>query len=200
MPTDSTVIRIEDAVTGVCYLFHRACRKIGENSELLASIPVTHVTTAGSQRPSILLLTAEKLYLFDCESDRLQQSFPVEGCSITEKGSTHMIRLDEVELHLEPHTSETDSSLEETPEFKPVEYYLQLSPTQELVVLPQSATKETSESTTVEQEESKETSSLALRAKTHQAVQFLFVYHSVVQFILQPGCSFCVYSSVDCNL
>ena len=106
-----------------------------------------------------------------------------------------MIQLDEVELHVEIRSPEMNTSREEIPEFKPVEHYLQLSSAQELVVSPPSPSEKTT--TLSNWEKLEEKPSLVLCARTHQAAQFLLVYNSVVQHMLQPNCSYCVYSSVS---
>lgn len=153
-----------------------------ENGDrLLIAVPVTHLSSTGVHHSAILLLTPEGLHILDCDSDTIQQNFRVDQCSLLERGST---QLDEVELHL---TSRSLASGSQTAEFKPVEYYLQVSQSHELVISPQKKPemKQEVEGGTV------------LLVKTHHAAQLLSIYHSLVQCILHPNISFCIHTSVS---
>ena len=159
-------------------------RKLEATEHLLTIIPVTHISSSGANNTAILLITPSRVHLLDCESDSLQRNVAIGECNLIEKRST---QVDEVELHLVQQSSQNRSQ-KESPKFQPVEYYLQLSQSHELM----SPHIESIESGLDEQAKDP---SMVLLVKTHQAAQLLSVFRAVRQCAVDPKSTFCVHTS-----
>ena len=97
--------------------------------------------------------------------------------------------MDEVELHLLPHCPHKIQAPHKEPEFHPVEHYLQLSDSTELVAsLPREIGAEETQNV------------VTLLVQTHHALQILSIFQSLRQHVLQPDTIFCVYGGHDTDM
>ena len=162
---------------------------------LLLSTPVKYFTKTGSQHVATLLLTLEKIYLLDSESNTFQQNFSISDYSLEERAASTS-GIEEVEIHVV-----AKSQRAETPKFHQVEYFLQLSHDQERetrgLALPPSSLhiSESDKETELEaaSEEGDTDTGVKLLVATHHAAQLLSLCNSLAQLFGDADAAFCVH-------
>ena len=162
---------------------------LGSKSPLLLSTPVKRVSETGVAQQAILLVTPEKLYLLDLETNTLQQHFSINEYSL-EKNNTHTGPQEEVSLHIV-----TKFPRAETPQFRQVEYFLELSKkTQEDANLEFSVPLLKPASPTLEvSDEDEAERGVELHMETHRAVQLVSLVHHLSLLLEQPDTVFTVH-------
>ena len=159
-------------------------------------MPAIRTTSNSSEQIVFLLLTPEKLYLLDCESNTLQQNFSIAEAKL-EKKDTSLRRL--VEVHLTPHVTSPDKDVSSPSNFQTVEYYLKLSQ-MEAQDLPHPITiaSDSNSSAAAKSDDERcaasSSSAIVLHINEKDATRLLSTFHSIRSHILESELSFCVYS------
>lgn len=134
------------------------------------------------------------MYILDSDTNTLQQNFDITDYSLEERTTKKATNLEEVEIHIAAR-----SPRQETPKFRQVEYFLQLSKAQEEsedleLVLPLVEHKPPGpalEESPGEELESR--NSVEFLVETHHAAQLLSLIHSLSQLVEQPDAVFCIH-------
>lgn len=159
-------------------------------------MPAIRTTSNSSDQIVFLLLTPDKLYLLDCESNTLQQNFSIAESQL-EKKDTSLKGL--VEVHLTPHVTSPDKAVLSSSNFQTVEYYLKLSQ-MEAQDLPHPiaiASDGNSSAAAMSDDErctALSSSVIVLHINEKDTTRLLSTFHSIRSHILEPELSFCVYS------
>lgn len=141
-----------------------------------------------------ILVTPDKMYMLDSDTNTLQQNFAISDYGLEERTTDRASNLEEVEIHIL-----AKSPRQETPKFRQVEYFLQLSKAQEEsedmeLLLP--LMKEKPPGPALEEscgEELEASTSVELLVETHHAAQLLSLVHSLSQLVEQPDTAFHVH-------
>ena len=151
-------------------------------------VPASRTTVNGSEQSVLLLLTANKLYILDCDTNTLQQHFSIKHSKLEKQDTSHKGL---VELHLMPHLRSADMDALPQTNFQAVEYYLELSQmeAQELPVFASG-----NSDNTVASDNDKD-NNIVLLISEQEATRLLSVFQSIRSHILEPELGFCVYSS-----
>ena len=163
---------------------------LGSESPLLLSTPVKRVSETGLTQLAVLLVTPEKLYLLDLETNTLQQHFAINEYNL-EEHSRHTGPQEEVSLHIVARFPR-----EATPQFRLVEHFLELSKkTQEDANLELSAPLLSPAAPTLEVSDDEEEAErgVELHLETHRAVQLLSVVNHLSVLLEQPDTVFPVH-------
>lgn len=159
-------------------------------------MPAIRTTSNSSEQIVFLLLTPDKLYLLDCESNTLQQNFSIAESKLEKKDTSLK---DLVEVHLTPHVTSPDKDVLSPSNFQTVEYYLKLShmESQDLPHPITVASDNNSSAAAVSGDEkctASSSSAIVLHINEKDTIRLLSTFHSIRSHILEPELSFCVYS------
>ena len=165
-----------------------------ENSRCLAVVPAVRTTISGSEQSVLVLLTAEKLYLLDCDSNTLQLHFNIEQLKLEMKNGNSQSQMERIEIHLTPHSRSADKDILSPSNFQTVEYYLKLSQMEAQEIPVTAASTDDNDSCTHEDVKHDASSKIVLFVEMKDATRLLSIFHSIRSQILEPELCFCVYN------
>lgn len=156
-------------------------------------VPATRTSLSSSEQQVFLLLTADKLYVLDCDSNTLQQHFSIAESKLEKMDTSHR---GPVEVHLTPHMRSPVKDILSPSNFQTVEYYLKLSQmeAQDLPSPVTIASDNNSNAAATNDDEKHSASNIVLLIDEKYANQLLSTFHSIRSHILEPELNFCVYS------
>lgn len=185
----------------VCIL--RLFRKLDREHPYIAAVFATRVSPNTSKTQQfVILLTSDKLYFLDCESDIMQQNIPIRDTNLVECSSSQLEAMEgQVELHVQ-HCPNDEQAKAGPPDFQAVEYYLDL-PQRQLVLkededpLTDQTRAEGNRDNECEDQDSESSNLLKVvyLVENHHSVQFQSVYHLVRQYLCDPDSMFPVNST-----
>ena len=193
----------------LCIIIVCLFRKLDREHPYIAAIFATRANqTTSETQHFVILLTSDKLYFLDCESDIIQQNIPIRETNLVECSSSLLDG--QVELHVQQSTKDEQAKAG-PPEFQAVEYYLDLpqrrlnleEPDEVSVTdLDQSRGAEGNRDNDSEDQDLLESKSSDLLNVTylvegHHSVQFQSLYQSVRQYLCDPDSTFPVNGAIS---